>query len=77
MGFLDSLKSMLGSKKDAGAVSSTTIPGLPEDMNTVDEIKDKVQDTVSDNVVEKVTDAIPGEMDDKLADQILGNDKKQ
>lgn len=76
MGLLDSLKSMLGGKKDAGVASSTTIPGLPEDMNTVDEIKDKVQDTVGDNVVDKITDAIPGEMDDKLANQILGNDKK-
>ncbi len=76
MSLLDSLKSILGGKKDAGTASSATIPGLPEDMNTVDEIKDKVQETITDNTVDKITDAIPGEMDDMLADQILGNDKK-
>lgn len=76
MGLLDSLKGMFG-KKGASAGMGTEIPGLPKDMNTVDEMKDKLQDTVSDSVVEKITDAIPGEMDDKLADQLLGNNKKQ
>lgn len=70
MGLLDSLKGMLGGKKGA----STEIPGLPKDMNTVDEIKDKVEGVVSEDIVNKVTDAIPGQMDDKIADKIMGDD---
>jgi hypothetical protein len=76
MGLLDSLKGMFG-KNGASAGTSREIPGLPTEMDTVEEMKDKLQETVGDNVVEKITGAIPGEMDDKLADQLLGKDNKQ
>lgn len=68
MSFVDKIKEIF-SKKD-------NIPGLPENLNSVDELKAKAQESVSQETVDKVTSAIPGEIDDKIANQVFDQEKK-
>ena len=44
---------------------------LPEDMNSMDEIKDKAKQMMDQHgdKIDQITDKIPGETDDKLVDQ--------
>ena len=70
MSILDSLKRLFGKKDEL-------IGKLPEDLNSVDEIKTKIQGNVSEETVNKITDAIPGDIDDKIADKVFDNQPKQ
>lgn len=68
MSLVDTIKNLF-SKKD-------NIPGLPENMNSVDEIKTKLQENVSQDTVDKITSTIPGEVDDKIANQVFDQENK-
>lgn len=85
MSFINSLKNLFSQHKDKlpeGLNVDAITSKLPEDMNTVEELKAKAADVMEQHAetINQVTEKIPGEADDQLVDkarEAVGGDSTQ
>lgn len=85
MSIVDTLKNIFGKHKDKlpEQLSVENISSrLPEDMNSVEDIKAKAADVLEQHAdtIDQITDKIPGGADDQFVDkarELVGGEPKQ